>query len=211
MHTSASVPGGSSTFDFFTFDFTTPQPTQDADLLRHLSFIPGLKEIILLRQVHALEHATVWVLSEAKSGLKKVQVDNELLGGLSTEQGFYLYGEVNISDLRRAVILGLNRLINGEWDLAVHPRCGTNASVAMLLTAGLAVGVNLLLPLRPIEQLIGLGLAATTAAELAPDLGSIAQRYLTTAIPFNLEIDNITLTRDFWGRPGHFVKVSWRE
>jgi hypothetical protein len=211
MHTSASVPGGSSTFDFFTFDFTTPQPTQDADLLRQLSFIPGLKEIILLRQVHALEHATVWVLSEAKSGLKKVQVDNELLGGLSTEQGFYLYGEVNISDLRRAVILGLNRLINGEWDLAVHPRCGTNASVAMLLTAGLAVGVNLLLPLRPIEQLIGLGLAATTAAELAPDLGSIAQRYLTTAIPFNLAIDNITLTRDFWGRPGHFVKVSWRE
>ncbi|QOV24769.1 DUF6391 domain-containing protein [Anabaenopsis elenkinii] len=211
MHTSASIPGGSSTFDFFTFDFTTPQPTQDADLLRHLSFIPGLKEIILLRQVHALEHATVWVLSEAKSGPKKVQVDNELLGGLSTEQGFYLYGEVNISDLRRAVILGLNRLINGEWDLAVHPRCGTNASVAMLLTAGLAVGVNLLLPLRPIEQLIGLGLAATTAAELAPDLGSIAQRYLTTAIPFNLGIDNITLTRDFWGRPGHFVKVSWRE
>ncbi len=211
MHTSASIPGGSSTFDFFTFDFTTPQPKQDADLLRHLSFIPGLKEIILLRQVHALEHATVWVLSEAKSGPKKVQVDNELLGGLSTEQGFYLYGEVNISDLRRAVILGLNRLINGEWDLAVHPRCGTNASVAMLLTAGLAVGVNLLLPLRPIEQLIGLGLAATTAAELAPDLGSIAQRYLTTAIPFNLVIDNSTLTRDFWGRPGHFVKVSWRE
>ncbi|MDB9447741.1 DUF6391 domain-containing protein [Anabaena sp. CS-542/02] len=211
MHTSASVPGGSPTFDFFSFDFTAPQPTQDADLLRQLSFIPGLKEIILLRQVHALEHATVWVLSEAKSGPKKVQVDNELLGGLSTEQGFYLYGEVNISDLRRAVTLGLNRLINGEWDLAVHPRCGTNASVAMLLTASLAVGVNLLLPFRPIEQLIGLGLAATTAAELAPNLGSIAQRYLTTAIPFNLTIENITLTRDLWGRPGHFVKVSWRE
>ena len=211
MHTSASVPGGSPTFDFFSFDFTAPQPTQDADLLRHLSFIPGLKEIILLRQVHALEHATVWVLSEAQTRPKKVQVDNELLGGLSTEQGFYLYGEVNISDLRRAVTLGLNRLINGEWDLAVHPRCGTNASVAMLLTASLAVGVNLLLPFRPIEQLIGLGLAATTAAELAPNLGSIAQRYLTTAIPFNLTIENITLTRDLWGRPGHFVKVSWRE
>ncbi|KZL48310.1 MULTISPECIES: DUF6391 domain-containing protein [Cyanophyceae] len=209
MNTSTSV-------DFFSFDLTAPQPTQDADLLRQLSFIPGLKEIILLRQVHALEHATVWVLSEANTAYTpsrptKVQVDNELLGGLSTEQGFYLYGEVNISDLRRAVTLGLNRLINGEWDLAVHPRCGTNASVAMLLTAGLAVSVNLLLPFRPIEQLIGLGIAATTAAELAPDLGSIAQRYLTTAIPFNLVIENITLTRDLWGRQGHFVKVSWRD
>ncbi|MDB9374655.1 DUF6391 domain-containing protein [Nodularia sphaerocarpa] len=217
MNTSASVQGSSSTFDFFSFDFTTPQPTQDADLLRQLSFIPGLREMILLRQVHALEHATVWVLSEAnsayapKSKPTKVQVDNELLGGLSTEKGFYLYGEVNISDLRRAVTLGLNRLINGEWDLAVHPRCGTNASVAMLLTAGLVVSVNLLLPFRPIEQLIGLGIAATTAAELAPDLGSIAQRYLTTAIPFNLAIENITLTRDLWGRQGHFVKVSWQD
>jgi len=231
MNTSASFQSGSSLFEFFNFDFTTPvsekvsapeyrpldfpQPTQDADLLRQLSFIPGLKEILMIRQVHALEHATVWVLSESKSAYPpqadNVQLDNELLGGLSTEQGFYLYGEVNISDLRRAVILARHRLTSGEWDLAVHPRCGTNLSVAMLLTAGLAVGVHLLLPFRPIEQIIGLGLAATTAAELAPDLGSMAQRYLTTAIPFNLAIENISRTRDVWGRDAHFVKVGWQD
>ncbi len=233
MNTSASFQSGSSPFEFFNFDFTKPlseqvsgpeyppldfpQPTQDADLLRQLSFIPGLKEILMIRQVHALEHATVWVLSESKSAYptkgepSNVQLDNELLSGLSTEQGFYLYGEVNISDLRRAVILARHRLTSGEWDLAVHPRCGTNLSVAMLLTAGLAVGVHLLLPFRPIEQLIGLGLAATTAAELAPDLGSMAQRYLTTAIPFNLTIENITHTRDVWGRQAYFVKVGWQE
>ncbi|RCJ39213.1 hypothetical protein A6770_12290 [Nostoc minutum NIES-26] len=216
MNTSASVQGGSSIFDFFNFELTTPQPTQDADLLRNLSFIPGLKEIIMLRQVHALEHATVWVLSESKNAHTltrptSIQVDNELLGGLSTEQGFYLYGEVNISDLRRAVTLGLHRLTSGEWDLAVHPRCGTNLSVAMLLTAGLAMGVYFLLPFRPIEQLIGLGVAATTAAEISPDLGSMAQRYLTTAIPFNLAIENITRTHDVWGREAHFVKVNWQE
>ncbi|MBW4563636.1 MAG: hypothetical protein KME32_21330 [Mojavia pulchra JT2-VF2] len=242
MNTPASFQSGSSPFDFFNFDLTAPfswavqrvadrptftensatatgfpQPTQDADLLRQLSFIPGLKEILMLRQVHALEHATVWVLSESKNAytpLKKstnVQVDNELLSGLSTEQGFYLYGEVNISDLRRAVTLALSRLTSGESDLAVHPRCGTNLSVAMLLTAGLAVGVPLLLPFRPIEQLIGLGLAATTAAELAPDLGSMAQRYVTTAIPFNLKIENISRTRDVWGREANFVKVNWQD
>ncbi|MEH2385381.1 MAG: DUF6391 domain-containing protein [Nostoc sp.] len=233
MNTSASFQGGSSPFEFFKFDFKTlvsekvpsledrfsdfPQPTQDADLLRQLSFIPGLKEILMLRQVHALEHATVWVLSESKSAYPgkgeptNVQLDNELLGGLSTEQGFYLYGEVNISNLRRAIALARHRLTSGEWDLAVHPRCGTNLSVAMLLTAGLAVGVHLLLPFRPIEQLIGLGLAATTAAQLAPDLGYMTQRYLTTAIPFNLAIKNITRTRDPWGREAHFVKVDWQE
>ncbi|MEH2394991.1 MAG: DUF6391 domain-containing protein [Nostoc sp.] len=233
MNTSASFQSGSSPFEFFKFDLTTfvsekvstpeyrsldfPQPTQDADLLRQLSFIPGLKEILIIRQVHALEHATVWVLSESKSAYpgkrepSDVQLDNELLGGLSTEQGFYLYGEVNISDLRRAVTIARHRLTSGEWDLAVHPRCGTNLSVAMFLTAGLAVGVHLLLPFRPIEQIIGLGLAATTAAELAPDLGSIAQRYLTTAIPFNLAIENITRTRDVLGREAHFVKVGWQD
>ncbi|MBD2355083.1 hypothetical protein H6G41_10705 [Tolypothrix sp. FACHB-123] len=235
MNTSASFQSGSSPFDFFNFDLTVPisenftnvadptaagnfsQSTQDADLLRQLSFIPGLKEILLLRQVHALEHATVWLLGESNSTFtqtrdaKNIQVDNELLSGLSTEQGFYLYGEVNISDLRRAVTLALHRLTSGEWDLAIHPRCGTNLSVAMLLTAGLAMGVHLLLPFRPIEQLIGLGLAATTAAELSPDLGFMAQRYITTAIPFNLKIEQIIRTRDVWGREAHFVKVNWQE
>jgi Domain of unknown function (DUF6391) len=210
MNTSAS-------FDFFNFDLTAPRPTLDADLLRQLSFVPGLKEILMLRQVHALEHATVWVLSESKNlntptqGITSFQIDNELLGGLSTDQGFYLYGKVNISDLRRAVTLALHRLTNGEWDLAVHPRCGTNLSVAMLLTAGLAVGVHLLVPFRPIEQIVGLGLAATTAAEIAPDVGALAQRYVTTAIPFNLAIENITLTRDSWGREAHFIRIRWQE
>lgn len=217
MNTSASFISSSFPFDLFNFDLTTPQPKQDADLLKQLFFVPGLKEILMLRQVHALEHATVWVLSEVKNAHSptgrpsKVQIDDELLGGLSTEQGFYLYGEVNISDLRRAVTLALHRLVDGEWDLAVHPRCGTNLSVAMLLTAGIAVGVNLMLPFRPVEQLIGLGFAATTASEIAPDLGAIAQKYITTAIPFNLEVENITVSRDVWGRHGHFVKVNWRE
>jgi hypothetical protein len=217
MNTSTSCPSGSNSFNFFSFDFTAPQPTQDADLLSQLSFIPGLKEILMLRQVHALEHATVWVLGESKSAYtpfgtsRSFQVDNELLGGLSTEQGFYLYGEVNIRDLERAVKLALHRLTHGEWDLALHPRCGTNVSVAMLLTAGLAVGMHLLLPRGPIEQLIGLGLAMTTAAEISPDVGALAQKYLTTAIPFNLAIENVTLTRDFWGRQAYFVKVRWLE
>jgi hypothetical protein len=217
MTTSAYCQTSESYFDFLGLDFTAPQPTQDADLIRQLAFIPGLKEILMLRQVHALEHATVWVLSELKDvrestgATTSYQVDNELLGGLSTEQGFYLYGDVNISDLRRAVPRALNRITNGQWHLAVHPRCGTNVSVGMLLTAGLAVGVHLLLPRSPIEQLIGLGLAATTAAQLTPDLGVLAQKYVTTSIPFNLAVETIAPTRDMWGRQAHFVKVRWQD
>ncbi|MEG4802582.1 DUF6391 domain-containing protein [Microcoleus sp. ARI1-B5] len=193
----------------FPFDFA-PQPTQDADLLRQLDFVPGLKEVLTLRQVHALEHATVWVLGQS-GGTATARADNELLGGMSTDQGFYLYGRVNIAQLRHAVQSALQRIASGEWDLAVHPRCGTNLSVAMLLTAGLAVGINLALPKGPILQLLGLGAAAAAAAQLAPDVGSLAQRYVTTAIPFNLSVVDISVSHDFWGREAHFVRVRWVE
>lgn len=213
MTTSASTQ---SPFDFFPLDWTAPYPTQDANLLKQLNFVPGLKEILMLRQVHALEHATVWVLSGySRSAANGVAInpptDNELLGGMSTEQGFYLYGQVNTIDLQRAVRTALQRITSGEWNLAVHPRCGTNLSVGMMLTATLALGIHLILPRGPIEQVIGLGLAATAATQLTPDVGSIAQKYLTTAIPFNLAIADISLTRDVWGRPAHFVRVRWVE
>ena len=152
MTTTASASGRAGQFPF---DFA-PQRTQDADLLRQLDFVPGLKEVLTLRQVHALEHATVWVLSQS-GGTATARADNDLLGGMSTDQGFYLYGRVNIAQLRQAVREALQRIASGEWDLAVHPRCGTNLSVGMLLTAGLAVGINLALPRGPILQLLGLG------------------------------------------------------
>ncbi len=81
----------------------------------------------------------------------------------------------------------------------------------MLLTFGLTVGMHLLLPRTPIEQILGLGVAATAAAQLTPELGILAQRYITTAIPFNLKIVDITVTQDWWGRTAHFVQVRWSE
>ena len=215
MATFASEENSQFPLSFWATDLLAPSQKQDAELLQHLNFIPGLKELLMLRQVHALEHATVWVLSESSDsssfgiGTGNRSKDDELLGGMSTDQGFYLYGQVDTACLRRAVHQALQRITEGEWKLAVHPRCGTNLSVNMLLTAGLALGIHLLLPRGPIEQLLGLGLAATTAAQLAPDLGSVAQQYVTTAIPFNLAIAGITAIRDDWGRPAHFVRVRW--
>jgi hypothetical protein len=195
-------------------DWFRPHPAQDTALLGQIGFLPGLKEILMARQVHALEHATVWVLSEMAAHHDRGdgnRPDNEALGGLSTERGFYLYGQVGSEQLRGAVYRALERLRDGEWNLAVHPRCGTNLSVTLLVTAGLLLGTHLLLPRGPVFQLLGLGLAASTACQLAPALGVPAQKYLTTAIPFNLEIVRISPKRDLWGHPGYFVQVAWRE
>jgi hypothetical protein len=198
------------------FDFFQPRPNQDSDLLQYLGFIPGLKELLMLRQVHALEHATVWLLSDLdRTNNKQVNSnsnlrDNETLGGLSTDRGFYLYGEIHLAHLQKAVRLALNRLKQGEWDLAIHPRCGTNMSVTMLLTAGTILTTYFLLPREPLGQILGLGLAATTATCIAPELGMSVQKYLTTAIPFNLKIRDVARTVDMWGRPAHFVSLQWQ-
>jgi hypothetical protein len=202
----------SSYTDFWDFDFFQPQKTQDSDLLQYAGFIPGLKEILMLRQVHALEHATVWLLSEDRSiATKNHPADNENIGGLSTEKGFYLYGKLDRANLNRAVRLALMRLKKGEWNLAIHPRCGTNLSVAMVLTTGLVFTTHLLFPRGILEQLLGLGLATTAAAQIAPEVGTSVQKYLTTSIPFNLEVREITETVDIWGRSAHFVRVEWKE
>lgn len=208
MTTSAS---SQTPFDFFGLDWMAPHPRQDTDLLKQFSFIPGLKELLMVRQVHALEHATVWLLSEPALDSTPERAVNQMLGGMSTERGFYIYGNVNTASLQWAARTALQRITNGEWHLAVHPRCGTNLSVGMLLTAGVAFGVHLVLPKGPLEQLIAIGVATSTAAHLAPDLGSLAQKYFTTAIPFNLEIADISFTHDFWGRPAHFVRLRWSE
>jgi hypothetical protein len=208
----ASSPNAS----FFSFDFS-PEAAQDANLLHQLSFIPGLKEVLLVRQVHALEHATIWLLSNPDSSrtsnrpLDRPWESNTSLGGMSTDQGFYIYGAVSSMKLRQAAHLALLRLVRGEWDLAVHPRCGTNLSVGMLIAAGLVLGVPWVLPRNPLEQFLGMGLAATAAAHLAPELGSLAQRYITTAIPFNLAIEHVSALGDRQGHPVHFVQVRWVE
>ncbi|MEA5534288.1 DUF6391 domain-containing protein [Crocosphaera sp. XPORK-15E] len=198
----------SATGSLWDFDIYQPQQSQDSQLLNLLGFVPGLKELLMLRQVHALEHGTVWVLSENQQGYPQ---DNDTLGGLSTANGFYIYGQVNQFDLQKAVRQALQRFKAGEWNLAVHPRCGTNTSVNLLLTASFAVGAHLILPRGPLEQLLGLVLATSTASQLSPELGLSAQKYLTTAIPFNLELTQIAKTQDFWGHPAHFVELEWRD
>lgn len=203
------------TYTFAGFDFSHPNPYQDSELIEQLGFLPGLKELLIIRQIHALEHATVWMLSNpssfrnSKFSTSYLSADNETIGGLSTEKGFYLYGDINPNKLRKAVASALTRLQQGEWNLALHPRCGTNSSVAMMLASGMAITAHFTLPREPIHQLLGMGLATLAANYLAPDIGMYVQKYITTAIPFNLKLKNITKVADKSGNSGYFVRLNW--
>ena len=198
------------------FDLAYDNPDRDSDTIEQLGFIPGLKEFLMIRQVHALEHATVWMLSDLaradktkKLSSSYLSADNETIGGLSTEKGFYLYGDIDPIKLKRAVNSALYRLQKGESHLALHPRCGTNSSVAMLLTAGMAIAAHVSLPREPVHQLVGMGLATLAANCIAPDLGIYVQKYVTTSIPFNLKLKKITKIISKSGDRSYFVSLDW--
>src|SRR5512140_1336514 len=78
------------------------------------------------RRNHALEHATIHILSERFLGQHML--------GHSNPTGFLLVGELPTEDVREAASEALSRLQNGEHYLAIHEGCGTN----YIVTAGLA-------------------------------------------------------------------------
>src|SRR5205807_8458105 len=78
-----------------------------------------------IRQNHALEHATITILSGMIPDLR--------VSARSSSTGFIIFGDVDLGLLRRAVDEALRRFQAGEAELAIHPNCGTNIAVCVSL------------------------------------------------------------------------------
>src|SRR5207237_10508701 len=87
-----------------------------------------------IRQNHALEHATITILSGMVPDLR--------VSARSSSNGFIIFGDVDLGLLRRALDEALRRLQAGEAQLAIHPNCGTNLVVGVsLMTLGTMLGM----------------------------------------------------------------------
>jgi hypothetical protein len=158
-------------------------------------FHPSIIEMI--RRNHALEHATIHVLTRVNPDLSLI--------GRSDWGGYSLYGEVATAQVESAAHEALARLRSGERNLALHPRCGT-----MLATTGVLSGLAVFLTLglsNPRGRLRWATLpeailAATTAALLAHPLGLLVERYVTTSS----DIGNLSIVR-VYRKPGRSVPV----
>src|SRR5690606_7261842 len=84
----------------------------------------------LVRRNHALEHATLAILSEKNPRLR--------MAGYSDPKGFWLAGEIETEKVEEAVQEALQRMRGGEATLAVHPHCGTNLVTTGFLAGALA-------------------------------------------------------------------------
>lgn len=133
----------------------------------------GIKSdvITVLRQNHALEHATTSLLTrKLDSGIR--------IMGMSTFDGFYIYGNLPSKAVREAATEGLVRLQGGERELAVSPRCGTNIVLAGIIAA---VACFLALGSKNRGHRLPLAImAAVGAIIIAQPAGRAAQKYVTT-------------------------------
>jgi hypothetical protein len=131
--------------------------------------------VLETRRNHALEHATIHMLSHKYSSKR--------LAGHSNPTGFYLFGDLNTQDIWTAVTEAHTRLNSGESTLAIHPGCGTNMATTMVLSGSLAWiplqgkkitlwRLLLLLPIALIFSLLGY--------QLSRPLGPWLQKNVTT-------------------------------
>jgi hypothetical protein len=126
-----------------------------------------------VRQNHAIEHATVTLLSRRIPGVSLV--------GRSDLQGFILFGDVETHVIEEAATEAVARLQAGEANLAVHPNCGTN-----LVTAGVLSGLAATLAVSGRNRSWGDRipaslLAATLALIVAVPAGRWVQENVTTS------------------------------
>lgn len=144
-----------------------------------LSALLNLPLITRVRRNHALEHATMQVLSERDNALR--------LMGRSSLWGFYIYGNVDTQDVLGAAREGLRRLKDGRQEMAIHPNCGSNYVVAGAI-AGMGAFVALGGLSRDrreglLDRLARLPLACavgTLGVILSRPLGAALQAHVTT-------------------------------
>jgi hypothetical protein len=123
-----------------------------------------------IRQNHALEHATITILSGMVPDLR--------ISARSNSNGFIIFGDVDLGALRRALDEALRRLQAGEAELAIHPNCGTNLAVGVsLMTVGTMLGMTSSHTRTRVASAAASSVAGLMAAR---PIGEFVQKHITT-------------------------------
>lgn len=131
-----------------------------------------------LRRNHGLEHATINVLEEL--------FPYEGLAGYAEEEGFYIIGVNDASQVERAAHEGLQRLQAGEKNLVIHDRCGTTITAANLAAAVIFIVLLFTTGYFTIWSML---FAMLLASLTGPILGKFLQLHVTTSS----EVENMKI------------------
>lgn len=171
-----------------------------------------------IRRNHALEHATIHLLTDR---FKRFGAQ-----GNATYSGFYLniFGDIPADAIREAADEALQRMKNGEHNLALHPNCGTvHLTTATLAT--LAAQATYAVEQKRLgkEKMDGMTfinilptavLAVFFALIISRPVGMRLQQYTTNGRPGDLQIvalrkmEPTTVARFFRVLLGHNKKIE---
>ncbi|NOH01310.1 MAG: hypothetical protein HND47_04735 [Chloroflexi bacterium] len=146
--------------------------------------------VLETRRNHALEHASIHLLSQKHPGKR--------MAGHSNPTGFFLLGDVPTQDVWESVTEAHARLNADESGLAIHPGCGTNLATTALLSATFAwfplrgakstLWRILLIPFALLFALVGFNLSRP--------LGPWLQKHVTTEADLgNMQIVDVVPLR----------------
>lgn len=166
---------------------------------------PVLRPLMNTPKIHALEHATIAVLSS--------QFNRKNFSGLSLPVGFFLVGEASIEEVRDAFDIALSRLKAGETTLALSKNCGTNIAVTGALCALTAVAAfsGTKSTKERLKRFDLLALSLGFLSRIGPELGMLVQKKVTTDPNVaGLNVTEIKQTTIF-GHEAYFVKIAETE
>ncbi len=134
---------------------------------------PALRMPYILdtRRNHGLEHATIHLLNRQRYRLS----------GRSDHNGFIIVGEILTDKVRAAAEEALQRMKNGERELAIHPNCGTNLLATAFLTTLVAfIGFGGGRRAGLWDRFMSVMILSALAILSGPALGTALQRHFTT-------------------------------
>lgn len=156
----------------------------------------------VLKKNHGLEHATINVLEE-HYGYRQ-------LAGYADENGFYIIGAQDLTEVELAAREGQERLESGENELTIHDRCGTTLTAANLISAVIFIIILFWTGYFSIWSML---LAMLIANFIGPTVGDILQNKVTTSA----KVEDINIIGADYSpsnqpfQPGRKIYVKTRE
>ena len=124
-----------------------------------------------VRRNHAIEHATVSILTEQK--IKSAVI------GFAIPSGFIIYSKSNKDEILSAANHGLKLMKSGVSEISISQFCGTNLVVAALLTGASTILLGKILGKKS-KNILNITNGFLLSALLSKPIGRIVQKYVTT-------------------------------
>lgn len=157
-----------------------------AEALHPILEFPLIRKV---RRNHALEHATIHMLSR--------KIKDTPVAAHSNNNGFIVIGDVPTDALEASVKEAIARLAAGESEWAIHPNCGTNLATAGALTTfsgWVGLGRGKKITLDRLSWTMTLMLVSIIASQ---PLGMRLQEHITTKSDIG-DLEFLTIKRREW-------------